>query len=148
MCTGAIKWLLQDSSYGLAAVSAKLTSWNLVGFLVAYGTALLPFLYMVWLGPQRGLRALLLLALGLPFLPLYPVAIDWGRWISFHAFSAAVIIATALASGRFQLLRAPGTIPVLALLALALIEAPRHQIGNYWGGVLRQAATSSVALLR
>lgn len=147
ICSGAIRWLSYDTAYGFEAVSSRLGVRSLGGFLVAYFAALAPLVYIIWLSEKRmwGLMAVILLAL--PFVPLYPVAVDWGRWMSFHVFSATIVLACAISTNRFVLQRAPSHYYVWSLVTLGLLISPLHTIGGILGGVPRRIASNLMRLL-
>jgi hypothetical protein len=134
MCGGAIRWMSRDGADSLRAVASWLDRQRLIGFLLAYLAALVPFLYVIWIGRQRIRNVLILALLAVPFLPLYPVSMDWGRWMSFHVFSASVLLACAAARGRYPIRRSPSNLHVALLVGLALSASPKHTLGMVWGG--------------
>ncbi len=133
MCEGAIGYLGLDAAERAAHYRGIVASAEMGRFVVSYAAALACFAYMATLtsSPVRTLVALALLAL--PFLPLYLVAVDWGRWISFHVFTAAVFGVSAVAAGRLRLQRTPSLAATAALVALGLLLSPAHFLrdGHY-----------------
>jgi hypothetical protein len=141
ICDGAIRWLSYDSSFGLEQVVSRLGAQSVVGFLISYAAALAPFAYVIWLSERKKLGFIALILLALPFAPLYIVAVDWGRWISFHIFSAAVILACAMAKNKFPLRSNPSNNGVMLLTILGLFISPQHTMGIMLGGIVRQVAS-------
>lgn len=146
ICGGAIRWLSYDSSHGFSLnyLSIRSLGW----FLISYAAALAPIFYVIWLSKWRVVNGMILLALALPFAPLYLVGVDWGRWMSFHVFSAVVILSCALASDKFPMQRQPSNRQVLSLLILAFLISPDHVIGIKLGGVIHRALSVFESLLR
>jgi hypothetical protein len=127
ICTGAIAWLAHDAAF---LRERLVETWNQPrGWTVplAYALALLPFV-LALRGtdrPWRGLAATL--ALGVPFLPLWFVAIDWGRWINAHVTVLAALALILIRRDPAAWSRAP--LPnalVAAVLALGLTLGIRH----------------------
>ena len=129
ICDGAIKWLANDARAGAEAVADRLTASSLSGFAIAVLVALAPFACLVWIVTRRLLSLVLLILSAVPFMPLYPFTEDWGRWLSLHVFSMAVLLACAMATGRVRLRKPPSRWLVGALVALALLVSPSHMIG-------------------
>ncbi|MDA8586405.1 hypothetical protein N9L47_09070 [Rhodobacteraceae bacterium] len=139
ICRGAIEWLSYDSSHGFRFVVSMLNTRSIIDFLIIYAFALLPFFYIISLGERKTRNILALVLLALPFIPLYFVAVDWGRWISFHIFSASTILSSAAAKGHFRIQRNPSYFYIFPLVVLALLASPNHIIGVIWGGAAKQA---------
>ena len=138
ICVGAIKWMGFDSAHGFEQVISLLNRRSLAGFLLVYAAALAPFAYLVWLSERRISNGVVLLLLALPFLPLYIVAVDWGRWISFHVFSVTVVLICAICRNRLELQKPLKGYHVFGLVTLAVLISPGHTIGVVWGGALRR----------
>lgn len=147
ICGGAIAWLSYDSAYGFQAVTSRLGVRSLGGFLVAYLAALAPLLYIVWLSEKRLVVGAALILSALPFAPLYVVAVDWGRWMSFHIFSATIFSVLAIRNGWLPIHRTPSDHHVFSLVALGALISPAHTIGIVWGGAARRAASEFWRLL-
>lgn len=141
ICAGAIRWLSYDSAYGFEQVISRVGLRSGGGFLISYAAALAPFAYLIWLSKQRVLMCIALILLALPFVPLYIVAVDWGRWMSFHVFSVTVVFACAIIKNRFEIQRSVNLYYVLSLVSLAVLISPRHTIGVIWGGAVREAGS-------
>jgi hypothetical protein len=141
ICGGAIKWTTYDIAYGFQQVTSRVNIWSFGGFLISYVAALAPFLYFIWIGQRSIANIVVLVLLALPFLPLYFIAVDWGRWMSFHIFSAAILLASAMAKDNFPIRRNPSNHHIFLLLIFAFLISPQHTIGIIWGGAVRRAAT-------
>lgn len=87
LCGGAIQWLGYDTSYGLRQVGGYLFQYSYTyPFLLLL--AVLPLFLTDWWKPR-----LIILLLGFAsLLPLYFVAIDWGRWIHIYIFMIFVTL--------------------------------------------------------
>ena len=138
ICTGAIIWLGADSAIAEQVVRDQLTTPNVLGFVGTYIAALLPLMFLVWVRKGKIVHFLGLVLLGMPFLPLYFIAIDWGRWMSFHVFSASLILACVMAHYRGGSPKR-GLERIAVLLAgLSLLISPLHTIGAAeWGALGR-----------
>lgn len=147
ICDGAIKWLAYDSAYGFQAVMSKINIWSLGGFMIAYAAALAPFLYFIWIGRRSTVGGGILILLALPFVPLYFIAVDWGRWMSFHIFSATILLACAMAKDSFPIRRNPSNHHIFLLAIFAFFISPQHTIGIIWGGAVRRVASEFWRLL-
>ncbi len=129
ICAGAISWLAHDAGVGVAAVAERLTGASVVGFLLGALAAFAPFGYLVSVGTRPRLGLVILLGAVLPILPLFPVASDWGRWLSLQVFSMSVLLSCAMASGRFPLRAVPSRGLVVGAVGMALLVSPNHAIG-------------------
>lgn len=138
LCTGAIEWLEYDAARGYREVLLWMAPENVTGFLIAYLLALAPWLYLAGLTLHPARNAVLVVALGLPFLPLYPVSVDWGRWMSLHLFSVTILAICALSRGRLRLRQRPAMWVVAVCLVLSLLVSPVHTVGMTPGGVIGQ----------
>lgn len=147
ICGGAIRWLSHDSIYGFEQVISRLNPQSLRDFLISYVAALTPFFYLIWLSNRRALSGAALLLLALPYAPLYIFAVDWGRWISFHTFSCAIVFACAIIKGHIEIQRPVSNFCLLALVVLSILVSPKHTIGAVWGGAARRAISDFWSLL-
>lgn len=148
ICEGAIMWLSYDAAFGFENVKSLLDVHNLAGFLIAYFAALVPLAFIIWISEIRVRRSVIaVVLLALPFLPLYPVAADWGRWMSFHVFSASIVLACAIAVDRSLPQRSPADYHLFPLLFLGVLISPFHMIGIIWGGVTGRVASDLMRVL-
>ncbi len=92
------------------------------GYLIGWRRFALPFLASAFL-----------------FLPLFIVAVDWGRWVSFHNTAVVFVLLMALGLGQVTRLR-DSEMPAWAfagLLAFTLIWGFSHFLDVLWGGPVR-----------
>ena len=83
---------------------------------------------------SRPLAALgLLLGLVICILPLYFVAIDWGRWTNMQVTSFSLVIIHLLLQGRLTLRREVHPVVLAAFVAVAFLYSPSHVIETSWG---------------
>lgn len=129
ICGGAIQWINHDVAYGYQAVLSKIDLENFTEFLISYGISIAPFIYIFGLCREKMKIWLFVLMLAIPFSPLYPVAVDWGRWMSFHVFAVTVVFSCALRVNRVSLLKSPENRHVAWLVALAVLASPNATIG-------------------
>ncbi len=136
ICDGAISWLTYDRAYAAVYLAALLSVKRATGFVLSYVAALTPLIYVIWQTNRRIMGILLAALSALPFLILYPFAVDWGRWISFHIFSLTIIIVCLLTrygatiNGRMSHYK--------VIFMIGLLVSPGHMIGIILGGALRQ----------
>jgi hypothetical protein len=136
LCSGSIAWLTSDPNTLAALKAAALADADFPGFALAYALVLLP-IGLVCRQHSHAPRLLgLCLLSALPFLPLYLLAADWGRWLSFHIVSLVFLLIALRRTGLIMPERQTST-PLLALLLLAgLLWSPRPVIGLQPGGPL------------
>lgn len=133
LCEGAIAWMGDSPSDARARILEEIGQRrSLLGLLGVYTAALAPLAAAILYLRPRGWVLILALLSGVPFLPLYWVGLDWGRWIGLHAFSVAVIVLAGLASGRVLVRRRPPVWLVAGCVCLALIWVPYHYAGSVW----------------
>ncbi len=118
LCEGPIAWLDRGHEQAWTAISRKYDSSDVSLLLVAYVAVLCP---LVWLHSHYAEARVLnggLALTGLPLLILYPIALDWGRWISCHVTSWSLLFLTMSTSRRLTLVR-PTSSHALMILVLA-----------------------------
>lgn len=123
---GAVSMLAHDTGYGAAWVRQELPTmvpWVLpVLMLVAVGLAPAAVLLRESGGPVRPISLAVVASL-VASLPLFVVAIDWGRFIYLHAALTALVVLSGLASsqrrGRSSLARPQQIIAVVGTLLYA-----------------------------
>lgn len=103
ICTGAIEWLRFDLQYAVTSVFAYWPRY-ISYYPVLLALALVPVLFTNALrGPMLVLFAVGFLAL----LPLFLVALDWGRWIGIYTFFVFVVILSESVSGEVEIRPVP-----------------------------------------
>ena len=139
LCDGAITWLALDASVIRERLAAEHLGVGRLGVQVsAVLLALLPFLLFARTTDRPGRWTLATLLWGLPFLLLYPVAIDWGRWIDWHATSVFFLLVAGVGSGRIRIARPPHLAVVATCLAAGLVLSPHYVAGLSPGGAVVQ----------
>lgn len=127
-CDRAITWVTRDLSY---AIEATAPNWSLESWTVAVS-------YLGWtagawwfsshFAQQRRLLQMYVLT-ALPFLPLYYIALDWGRWMNFHLSSWIFLLLAEHLLGRLQQTK-PCNYKLLYLMVVGASSwAPAHM--NY-----------------
>lgn len=81
-CLGAISWLGEDSGKATTRVLSQISHRSL-STLALFGLAILPLFFTTWWNKQT---YTLLAVSTISFIPLFLVAIDWGRWIYMLTF--------------------------------------------------------------
>ena len=94
---------------------------------------------MVYLSDRRWLSVALTIGPFFFILPLFFIAVDHGRWISFHIFSSLLLYGVALAHARIRIVRDHNALVLVTLIGLSLLFAPTHIRDVYWGGVIMRA---------
>jgi hypothetical protein len=92
VCKGAIRALERDLSHELKRTSDLFFSNNGLLFFLAYALALYPFWVLVRETEKPIFYLIILIISGFAFLPLYIVAVDWGRWMNFHISSVLLVL--------------------------------------------------------
>lgn len=136
VCSGSIAWLDRETAGGLAEVSRQLLRTGKAAlFPLTWLLATAVYLALATQAKTPVRLVLLLVLSGLPFLVLFPVAVDWGRWLSLQAFSMYCIIVHAIATGILPERR--GSAWAWAGLAgMALVWSLPHTGGIAWSPVV------------
>ena len=98
ICQGAISWLESDLVSELNYVASTTDLSSMIYLVIGYAIALLPLIYIAMISDNWKMAMSVAIAPLVVFLPLYFVAIDHGRWISFHVFSSFILFALALSA--------------------------------------------------
>ena len=137
ICDGAIRAVAHERTFSILVITNRHFLPSLGGFLVAYTIALAPFVYLIMSSQRPAGGLILLIVTGLPFVPLYFIAADWGRWVSFHIFSLAILAACLMIHRNLKIDRNLSSMNVFLLIVISLLISPDHVIGIHWGGALR-----------
>jgi hypothetical protein len=145
ICEGAISWVSRDIDFAqerLLVQADNPRAWTVV---LAYAASLLPFVVALWQRPDFGRGLGLLLLAGLPFLPLWVVALDWGRWINAHVAVMVFLVLILLRTGRLPGFGDPlPRLIYLATLAVCLGVGMRHVGGSIRAGLIEVALRTFV----
>ena len=124
-CDGAIAWVTRDLSYAIRVTAGN---WSIDSW--AYWTVYLWITAIAcWFASHyRQSRQLLLMyaCTALPFLPLFYVALDWGRWMNFHLSSWIFLVLAEQLLGRLQQDKPCDDKRLLLVLLSILPLAPSH----------------------
>ncbi len=89
LCSGAIGFLDQDLAFSVSRVGDALQTGNYLGvYLPVMVLSLVPFLFVRWSAPMR---VALVVSVAMT-LPLFAVAIDWGRWIVISVWLVTLLV--------------------------------------------------------
>ncbi|WP_099826716.1 hypothetical protein [Oceaniglobus indicus] len=140
LCIGAIEWMAYDLGFGRDLLGDLLNKRSGAAFLLAYGLAGVPLLYLIALHDRWAVMLGLTVVLLVPLLPLYAVAVDWGRWMSLHVTAVGMILMALALRGDVVQVRAPRMWLVAAICLANLFWVPDHVIGLVPGGLMRELA--------
>ncbi|HQU68322.1 MAG TPA: hypothetical protein PLI43_08990 [Albidovulum sp.] len=139
LCNGAIAWLSHPGN-GMESVAEALANVRNPGLLPLYWLCCALPLLRLWLAGKPPRLARLALAAGIgPIFLLYPVSLDWGRWVAIQTTVAALILLGLGARDRFQPVRPISLHERLLWLANTLAWTPHHAIGVAFGGLFALA---------
>lgn len=138
ICTGAIWFMDKDAAWVAQQLSDFHARMHPVRMSLLWYAFLLPALALTAWGTDRpGAVVLLFLATALPVLPLYLVAIDWGRWLVLHVTSFSFLLITLLHAGRLRPARPAPLWLILPVLLAGLVWGPEHRSGLQPGPLQR-----------
>lgn len=138
-CIGAILWMERGTDYGAEQVAMMFLSLRSFGFyLISYGLIAAPFLYLISRVDRPFVVLAAALLLILPILPLYPVAVDWGRWMNLHVMSFVFVFLAALITDVIKVVRPVHPVVLVLVILLGLIWEQPHAEGPRLGGLLAE----------
>ncbi len=147
ICDGAISVLQETALFFIHITFWMVLSPNSLIFLVSYLAVSALVLYVATRFVDRAFAIKYYLLSALVFAPLYVIAVDWGRWLSFHVTAFSVLLVLYVVLGNIQR-RGPAPRPVLAaLIGSCFLWAPSHWAEIVAGGVLRTAWETVAAAL-
>lgn len=117
ICGGAIEWLRFDSQYGLSRVADQMPQYVFVYFPLAI-LATLPLFISDW---SRKNAAILLIGLGF-LLPLFVIALDWGRWLHIYVFFVFILMLSESVWREVKIRR----LPIWAVLVYLTVWSMPH----------------------
>lgn len=137
ICDGAIAWLDRTSADAVISVQEQILHPRPIATVaIGYALSFAPISIILRM-IERPLPILVLIVLtGLPFAPLYGLAVDWGRWMSLHVFSVACLFAFMAITQQIRTIRPPIRLAVIVLSALPFIYIPGHVWIPVEGGML------------
>ena len=147
LCSGAIKWLEHDVNHAMEQVRNMFRYRAPYDFVVGYLVALAPALFVAVVSNNKALSFALIVFSGLPFLPLYAFAVDYGRWISFHSFSVFLLFSSAIASGKLVFEKPIKDRVYITAFTLGAVICHLHVSHIYLGGSVRRLATDAIGFL-
>jgi len=130
LCHGSIDWTGSGAPRIAETFAYYLTPANAAHFALAAALALAP---LAWLARHLGATRTALTGAAiclLPALPLYAVAVDWGRFLTISLTALACLAAIRLSRPGAETAHPP--VPLVAVatsLAAALLLTPAHTIG-------------------
>ena len=138
ICDGAIKALEIGLSDFVEATFWMALSPRMLAFLLMYGLTAISILIIGahFFERKRVLRFYVVSAL--IFLPLYIVAVDWGRWLSFHT-TAVIFVGIIMLALDDRKERDRADLPILpfaGLLVFSIVWGTSHFVYVEWGGIL------------
>lgn len=148
MCGGAINWLGYDQTTGSNRIVETFFHGN--AFLKQFFLfilALAPWIYVLSLSSNKKWLLICAVVILLPIVPLFFIAVDWGRWTSLYFFSLFILYTSAFNLGFVQLERPVRPRFIIGFLLLGLLITPDHINGIYWGGLVRYAVGDVLGFL-
>lgn len=148
ICDGAIKALELDLGFFTEATFWMLFSPRILSFLLMYALASISILAI---GSYLfDTRTVIWASIGSAFffLPLYVVAVDWGRWLSFHATAVTFVMLIILSLNPEKWTRTPELSrgPFMALCIFSVIWGCSHFVSVKWGGILWKTVSGVLGL--
>ncbi|TQV66061.1 hypothetical protein [Aliiroseovarius halocynthiae] len=130
ICEGAISYLDKDSSHGLKKVADKfLNTEALPDIALLMGLALLaPIIFVLQHHIARTVALATALS-GAALLPLFFVAVDWGRFVSVQIFGFSVLMMVGYLTGAVREKRQITPGQILVCLVIGLIFSIGHVKG-------------------
>ncbi|MEM9550409.1 MAG: hypothetical protein AAGA05_04485 [Pseudomonadota bacterium] len=133
LCEGPVSWLDETIAHAIDVTVHETRLIYLVEFFAVWLLAVLVLGYLLGRGPKQSLFLGFLTLF--PFLPLFLLAFDFGRWFSF-GFTSMVFVLLAL--GGFRRLPGQGALAVLVVLATSIITFGSTR-GVYFSGLVNRA---------
>lgn len=128
ICAGSIAWLMKSTSFGFKEVLAYILTKN---YLIIYPALLVlslaPLLLTNWIWRHWQILIIGFVAL----LPLYFVAIDWGRWI--YVYVTLVFLSLLISSFHENI--SVKNIPVVIIIAYTSLWSIPHTQGWAWRAI-------------
>ena len=130
ICGGAIEWLGYPHDYGFSKWSFAKTLQKITDQILAFIIFFTPFFILMKISNNTLIGIKVALLSGLVFIPLYFVAVDWGRWLNFHFFSVFIVVLVLADTGRLKFSKRISMRSMSgAILLPLLIGSPNHMQG-------------------
>jgi hypothetical protein len=140
VCSGAIAYLAHDPGYALSAAAGQFNAPMVLNVLLCYGVSAAPILYLIGLHRNWPTILAVFLLFALPLIPLYVIAVDWGRWMVMHMSTFSIFLIAAVQAGTFTLRRTPDLRVLMIILLSGLVWGPDHGVGGIEIGGLAATA--------
>lgn len=149
ICEGAIKALELSLGDFTKATFWMFFSPRLLSFILMYCLASVSVLAIGFYLFDRRTMLKSYLFSALCFLPLYVVAVDWGRWLSFHitAVTFTMLVVLALKEAKTGETSELPLRPFIALLVFSVVWNCSHFVSAEWGGILFKALSGIGSLI-
>ncbi len=149
ICDGAIKALELNLGFFTEATFWMLFSPKILSFLLMYGLVSISILAIGFHFFDKKTMFWTSIGSAFFFLPLYVVAVDWGRWLSFHASAVifTMLIILSLNAGKSA---ARSDLPrgrFIALTLFSIIWGCSHFVDIKWGGILFKTLSGVTSLI-
>ncbi len=137
ICDGAIKALELDLAFFTEATFWMLFSPKILSFLLMYGLVCISILAIGFHFFDKKTMFWASFGSAFFFLPLYVVAVDWGRWLSFHASAVilTMLIILSLNAGKSTKRSDLPRGPFIALTIFSIVWGCSHFVDVKWGGI-------------
>ncbi len=100
-CDGAIEWLERsDGAFEQVVPIIQATGWHLGLWALGVALALVPLARLMQMCQAPRRTVLMLAAMAMPFLLLFPVGFDWGRWVMIQVSIVCFVMLGLMARGQ------------------------------------------------
>ncbi|MGX9352346.1 hypothetical protein ACS3QZ_14180 [Shimia sp. W99] len=137
LCNGAVKWLDRGVSHGYSRVLNMADGFAILKFLAVYVFCFSGIFAVTATRENLPFLLAAFVATGVSFFPLYFIAVDWGRWLSFHFFSFTILIMANYIFKSDSPVRAnSATASFTVGIFLLVLGTPAHTLGFLPGGAV------------
>ncbi|MCY1663919.1 hypothetical protein [Rhizobium sp. SL86] len=142
LCQGAIAWINVPLAEGINRTWAITAEPNFVWkFCVAGIAAALPLLYFIRQLINRKTLLLACFIACVPIMPLYLIAIDWGRWLDMQITSMVFIVCTMGLQAKLSFRQRLRPLALSFFIIIGLALSPDHYYALRSFGLLEQLLT-------
>jgi len=139
ICSGAIRWLERYFNQNNSVIMERISAGKLFKLALAYTLSFATILFFLWHTKATRGTYIITSVIGVTFLPLYFLGIDWGRWLNFHFTSVFFIISIFLSLGLLKTRKEANMTSVFAISFLNLFWAVGHVNPIRQHGLLQEA---------